>query len=192
MMGGRDLNGTHQKFIVKKIVKDGKEYLEVPGDLRGKKIFAVRLDNGLYVVGTEDKVRELIKRQVSYLVGRKSSRKAKERPKEEGKRTGEPGFWIFDSEAEASRFSYTHASEFQSGRIKGIRGFDGRFYAIRSWLYSKYLPEVLNVVRNNPSTPGEIAKALKIDEKMVKVILELAREEGLVIERSGGVYEYAG
>jgi hypothetical protein len=177
---------------VKKIIREGKEYLEVPGDLRGKKIVALRLDNGLYVVGTDEKIKQLVKKQVTYLVGRKGMKREQKQRTESRTRASDRGFWIFDSEAEASRFSYLHAAEFHSGRIKGIRGFDGRFYAIRDWVYSKYLPLVINYLRSKPGTVKEIAKALKVEEGLVKVILELAREEGLVVERSGGVYEYAG
>lgn len=190
---------------MKKIVIEGKEYLELPNDLKRKKLLILRLDEGLYVVGTEEQVRSLVKRQVSYLAYKKlqgAPRREKEerRSEREGRIIKAPqvpppkdsGYWVFDTEQEAIIFSRKHSEEFQTGEIKGIRGFDGKFYAVRRRLYNYYLVKILDLLREGPKTVEEIASILKKDRNLIKAVLEIAREEGLVIERSGGVYEYAG
>ncbi len=186
------LNGNHHYYHwMKKLVKDGKEFVELPKDLQGKKIMLIRIDEGLYVFGAEEKVQELVKKQVDYLVRKKGG----ERRPRVIKRPEVPekgGFWVFDTEQEAAVFSRRHAEEFQSGEILGIKGFDGKYYAVRKSLYESVLPRVLEVLREKPMSADDVAVLLKKDKKLIKGILELAREEGLVIERSGGVYEYAG
>ncbi|NPA86531.1 MAG: hypothetical protein GXO00_00795 [Candidatus Diapherotrites archaeon] len=184
---------------MKKIVIEGKEYLEVPEDLRKRKLLIIRLGEGLYVVGTDEQVRSLIKQQVSYLASRRG-RKVEERerprvikaPEKRKEAPRDAGYWVFDTEVEAAAFSRKHADEFQRGDIVGIRGFDGKFYAVRRRLYNYYLPRILEKLRESPMTAEELASALGKNKDMVKAVLELAREEGLIIEKSGGVYEYAG
>ena len=185
-------------FSVKKVVIKGKEYLELPEDLNKKKLMIIRLEDGLYLVGTDEKVRDTVKRQVVYLLSRKKKdvREDSERRRKKIIKAPEVvergGYWVFDTEQEAAAFSRRHAEEFQAGYILGIRGFDGKYYAVRRSLYDSLLPRILSLVRESPRTVEEISTILKKDKNLVKAILELAREEGIVVERSGGVYEYAG
>ena len=193
-MPGANLKQVPAKnIVVKKVIVKGKEYLELPEDLSKKKLLIIKLEDELYLVGSDEKVRDTIKKQVKYLVSRK---KREERPR--GRIIKAPelsekgGYWVFDTEQEAAIFSRRHAEEFQSGYILGIRGFDGKFYAVRRNVYDALLPKILSLLRESPRTVEELSTLLRKDKNLVKAVLELAREEGVVVERAGGVYEYAG
>ena len=176
---------------MRKIKRGNEEYVELPEDLRGKKIMLIRLEDGLYLLGEEEATKKMIERQVAYLI--RKNKIPREGKKREGRIIKAPEeYWVFDTEQEAANFSYHHSMDIQTGEILGVRGFDGKFYAVRKSLYSYMLPKILSLLKEKPMTVEELSQSLKKDRNLIKAILELAREEGIVIEKSGGVYTYAG
>ena len=159
---------------MRKILIEGKEYLELPDDLRRKKLLILRLDEGLYVVGVEEKIKGLVRKQVEYLATKRFQRRGEKQERQDRKiikapqprESPEGGYWVFDTEQEAVAFSRRHAEEFQSGEILGIRGFDGKFYAVRRRVYNYYLVKILDLLRESPKTVEEIASILKKDKKL--------------------------
>ena len=159
----------------------GKDYLELPEELRDSKVLVIKLKKKVYLVGDE--------RYIKYFIGDAVRDFLKRR--REGGIKGD-GYWVFDSEVEAAEFSRRHEREFASGEILGVKSFDGRFYAIRRSLYTRVLPKILHVLKAGPSTLEKISEELKLPKKLIRCALEIAREEGTVVEQQEGVYAYAG
>lgn len=169
---------------VKKVKIGGKDYLELPEDLKDSRVLVIKIKKKIYLVGDEKYVRYFIGDAVRNFL--REGRKIRTNTKN-GR-----DYWVFDSEVEAVEFSRRHATEFSSGEILGVRSFDGKFYAIRRSLYTRILPRILEVLKETPSTIDDVANSVKLPKDLVRCVLEIAREEGTVVERQGGVYAYAG
>jgi len=78
-------------------------------------------------------------------------------------------------------------SAIKSGKIKGLKGFDGRFYIARMDYVSKMSPFILKQLETERSI-DEIAGNLKVEPDAVRAVLHLLAEAGDVIEKRKGVY----
>ncbi len=172
---------THT-LLMKRVKLGGKEYLEIPDDIRGKRYLIIRLEDGLYLVGLEEKVSNLLKRQISYLSSKR--RKGEYKPIK--------SYWILESEQEAVEFSRRHGDEIQRGEIVGVRAFDGKFYAVKRETYTYILRKIIDSLKRSPKTLEELSGAINEPRDLVKAVLEIAREEGVILERGDGTYAYAG
>jgi len=75
----------------------------------------------------------------------------------------------------------------KSGKIKGLKGFDGRFYIARMDYVSRMSPLVIKQLDQEREI-GEIARNLNVEPDAVRTILHLLAEAGDVIEKRKGVY----
>lgn len=75
----------------------------------------------------------------------------------------------------------------KSGKIKGLKGFDGRFYIARMDYISKMSPLIIKQLDQERSI-DEIAGNLKIEPDAVRTVLHILAEAGDVIEKRKGVY----
>ena len=75
----------------------------------------------------------------------------------------------------------------KSGRIKGLKGFDGRFYIARMDYISKMSPLILKQLDQERGI-DEIAGNLKVEADAVRTVLHILAEAGDVIEKRQGVY----
>lgn len=78
-------------------------------------------------------------------------------------------------------------SAIKSGRIKGLKGFDGRFYIARMDYISRMSPLVIKQLDQEREI-NEIARNLNVEPDAVRTILHLLAEAGDVIEKRKGVY----
>ena len=78
-------------------------------------------------------------------------------------------------------------SAIKSGKIKGLKGFDGRFYIARMDYVSRMYPLIIKQLDQERNI-DEIAQNLKVDPDAVRTILHLLAEAGDVIEKRKGVY----
>jgi hypothetical protein len=75
----------------------------------------------------------------------------------------------------------------KSGRIKGLKGFDGRFYIARMDYISKMSSPIIKQLDKEKSI-DEIAENLKVEPDAVRTVLHILAEAGDVIEKRKGVY----
>ena len=78
-------------------------------------------------------------------------------------------------------------SAIKSGKIKGLKGFDGRFYIARMDYVFKMSPLIVAQL-DKERTIEEIAGNLKIEPDAVRTVLHILAEAGDVIEKRKGVY----
>jgi hypothetical protein len=99
------------------------------------------------------------------------------------------GYVIIDSEAEARRFSETMRAAVQSGEVRGVKSFDGKYYVISTELLERYAPKVLSVLSDQgPASVEQISAHIKTDSLLVKTVCELLRESGQVVEKRRNIY----
>ncbi len=75
----------------------------------------------------------------------------------------------------------------KSGKIKGLKGFDGRFYIARMDYVSKMYPLIIGQL-DRERTIEEIAANLNVEPDAVRTVLHILAEAGDVIEKRKGVY----
>ncbi len=75
----------------------------------------------------------------------------------------------------------------KSGKIKGLKGFDGRFYIARTEYILKMSPLIIKQLDKEKSIE-EIAGNLNVEPDAVRTVLHILAEAGDVIEKRQGVY----
>jgi len=183
--------------VVKLLKKDGKTYIELPESLMGKSIKAIKLADEIFVVASDEAIKRLLERQMYYVL-QKRVRKALVKTEQS---TGKPitksqsmtkDYAILETEEQARAFSRQYAADFKSGRLLGVKGFDGKYYVVRADTYNSVLARIEEVIREHGATVQEIAERIGLDPKLVRAVVEIAREDGIVYEMPGGKYAYAG
>lgn len=97
------------------------------------------------------------------------------------------GFLVLDNEMDAKAFSQRFESAIKAGDIKGVRGFDKKFY-LASRAYSEAFADKLLVALKDPHTTSELATLAKQPNDGILTILYLLKEEGEVIEKKRGLF----
>lgn len=98
---------------------------------------------------------------------------------------------IIKDEVAAKELSSRLSSEIKRKEVLGLRTFDGEYCVIKKDLYDKYAPVILKYIKDNsPINANRIALDLRIDKPLVKIICELLREKGEILERRRELYEY--
>lgn len=98
---------------------------------------------------------------------------------------------IIKDELVAKELSERLSAEIKRKEVLGIRTFDGEYCVIKRELYDKYSPAVLKYIKDNsPINADRIALDLRIDKSLVKIICELLREKGEILERRRELYEF--
>ncbi len=104
---------------------------------------------------------------------------------------GNEGYMVIQNELAAKKFCLDNAEKIKQKEIMGTRSFDGSFYIISSETYGQNMPAILQKIKKERvSNFGELAKTLKIEPVLAKIVCEFLREEGELIERKKGFYEY--
>jgi len=177
--------------MAKLIKKEGRLFIELPESLKGKKIKAVKLEPEIFVIASEDAIKKLIERQMHYTISRRIKTRLVENDTSK-KSQWKKEYAILPSEDVARTFSREHAWEFKRGDLLGVKGFDGKYYVIRAATYAEILEVLQSALGKEGATPKEAAERLNRPEDLLKVVLEIAKEEGIVYEMKGGKYRYAG
>lgn len=96
-------------------------------------------------------------------------------------------------EPSAIIFSQKNESRIKSGEILGVKSFDNKYYVISKELFEKHSPKVLNYLQQNKNAPiEEIVEDTHLGEDLAKIICELLKEKGDLLEKRKGVYQYIG
>jgi len=97
------------------------------------------------------------------------------------------GFLVLSTEEEAKNFSHRFENLIKAGEIKGVRGFDKKFY-LAARAYSEAFADNLLVSLKESHTASELASMVKQPLEGVLTLLYLLKEEGEVIEKKRGLF----
>lgn len=154
-------------------------------DLESKKMINVfrskKYENGVYNINDEAYV--LAK-------GRKKPEKKAKTPETVGS-IDEKGFMIIKNKNKARDIAEKFRKEMKKGSIKGVKGFDGRFYLVKKSYYQKTSPKIKKIMET-PMGVEEISKKSGIDYVGCRALLLMMSEKGEIIEKKKGIYELVG
>jgi hypothetical protein len=97
------------------------------------------------------------------------------------------GFIIINDKNEARSLSEQLASEMKSGAVVGVKGFDGKFYAVTRTYFTKSQATITAVMKE-PMDADSIAAATKLEPDGCRAVLRLMAENGDVIEKKRGIF----
>jgi hypothetical protein len=97
------------------------------------------------------------------------------------------GFIIINDKNEARSLSEQLASEMKSGAVVGVKGFDGKFYAVTRVYFTKTQAAIAAVMKE-PMDADSIAAATKLDPEGCRAVLRLMAENGDLIEKKRGIF----
>ncbi len=179
--------------MVRWLVIEGKRYVEVPDDIKGKALL-LKVEDGFYILISEHLASRILGEKVKISMNVRQDRSTNKNVNTYRGKVNqyEKGYWVLESEPEALEFSKRFSQQLSSGEIIGVKSFDGKYYAVRRDVYNKLIPLITRFLSDGGKTVEELSTFLKADKELIKAVLEVAREEGVVIERSGGMYELLG
>ncbi|MDE1798218.1 MAG: helix-turn-helix transcriptional regulator [Candidatus Micrarchaeota archaeon] len=96
------------------------------------------------------------------------------------------GYMVLDNENDAKRVMPEITSRLKNDNVKGVRGFDKRYYVLRRSFLMEYEGPLLALVDLGPATPEELAGKLNLTSEAVRVLLMILGDEGEVIEKRRG------
>jgi hypothetical protein len=100
------------------------------------------------------------------------------------------GFLVVEDDETAKSVSYKLQDKVKAGLIKGIKGFDSKYYIFTSKKYGEFQRVIEDYLKENKrSTLSEISKSTSLDEAVCKGVLTFMLEESDIIEKSRGKYE---
>ncbi|MDP2718043.1 MAG: AbrB/MazE/SpoVT family DNA-binding domain-containing protein, partial [Candidatus Micrarchaeota archaeon] len=97
------------------------------------------------------------------------------------------GFKVLINEMDAKGFSARHEAAIKSGQIKGVRGFDKKFYLCSRAYFEENGPKVLAALKQEKTVPA-LSMETRLSEDALLTLVYLLKEEGEVIEKKRGVF----
>ncbi len=97
------------------------------------------------------------------------------------------GFLVLKDKNEAFAFSNSVKSEIKNGKIKGIKGFDNKFYAVTEDYLENSSDKIMKALTEDGDI-GQIAERSGLNQEGCKAIIKLLAERGDVIEKRKGVF----
>ncbi len=103
------------------------------------------------------------------------------------------GFMILRSDGAAKAASFDLGDRIRAGEIKGIKSFDGFYYIIENALLEKFTSPLLNALKakKKEELPA-LALSQAVPPLLARIVLEFAKEDGLVIEKQKNLFAYVG
>ena len=101
------------------------------------------------------------------------------------------GFTIIRNESEAIRMSRYLEDRIKRKEIIGTRAFDGNYYVIDASLYTGLEAKAVRALTQKKEVSlDELASAVNYDRTAVKIVCEILRERGELLEKRRDVYTY--
>ncbi len=114
----------------------------------------------------------------------------KEKPFEEYSLEND-GFVVVKNEMRAKRLSDDLKDEIKNGVIKGIKSFDGYFYIIKNDLLEEIQEKVLIEMKKEKTIDlDSLDKKVSFTKTLVRVGCEFLKEDGQIIEKRKGIYQF--
>jgi len=101
--------------------------------------------------------------------------------KEEPSKTILKDYYIFSNENEAKTFSRKYFKEIKSKKLIGLKGFDGNFYILKTEFFDKIKNLILKLNKQE-FIIKDLEKLITINPNALRGILEIMKEEGIIIE----------
>jgi len=115
---------------------------------------------------------------------------AKEKPTNEYTLEAD-GFIIFQGKENAYSASQQFGMQIKEGLLKGIKSFDGNYYLIETRLLGNYIQKIVLVFAAKKNLSAEeLAQNINASKQLTKVICEFLKEEGQILEKKKGIYQY--
>lgn len=97
------------------------------------------------------------------------------------------GFVILDKEDDAKMLSKQLEREIKDGKVRGVRGFDKKFYVVSSTALQKFSEKLLPALSGKePLSASNAAQVAGLDEQACLAALQVLREDGEVLEKKRG------
>lgn len=97
------------------------------------------------------------------------------------------GFLTLKDKGEAMRLSQKYGSEMKKGDVIGVKGFDGRFYAVTREYLEKSEKAIKEVLKDGMDI-ASIAQAARMDSEGCSAVMRLMAERGDVLEKKKGIF----
>jgi len=101
------------------------------------------------------------------------------------------GFLIMQSEMDAKEFSDSYSSRIRRKEIFGVRGFDKKYYIVKSSFVTKNESKVRAFLKSGAKSADKVAEALGVEPQGAVALLTIMNEEGELIERKRGIFALA-
>lgn len=98
------------------------------------------------------------------------------------------GFIVFQDEEQAKALSMELENEIKFGDIKGVRGFDKKYYVVTRDYLESNSQKILKFLKEKDALLGDIISQTKLDADGVQSLLYVLKDEGEVIEKKRGFY----
>ena len=97
------------------------------------------------------------------------------------------GFVVIPNKREALLLSEKLGSDMKKGGVIGVKGFDGKFYAVTRNYFTASQSSINSVLKEDMDSPS-IASAAKLDPEGCMAVLRLMAENGDIIEKKKGIF----
>ena len=97
------------------------------------------------------------------------------------------GFAVIDDKNTARRFAEQLNDEMRKGSVKGVKGFDGKFYIATSSYLKKASLAIAKILKE-PMGIEKIAGTANLDENGCRAAILFMSENGEIIEKKKGVF----
>ncbi|MFA5077586.1 MAG: hypothetical protein WC488_04125 [Candidatus Micrarchaeia archaeon] len=99
------------------------------------------------------------------------------------------GWMVISNPRDAEQFSFNLKNSGFSMNVKGVRGFDGRFYvATNAFVYAAYSKVQAVLAKKSEMGLAEIAQLTGLEPEAVLVVLRILAESGEVLEKKRDLF----
>jgi len=134
------------------------------------------------------KLNESYKKAI-YQIAKKAGEKKDFDFNSEAKTIEANGFEIMANENQARNFCEDFSAEIKEGQIRGIKGFDGYFYAIHLDVLEELKPKILAHLKEKTVSAKELSEKTSLPMDLIRGTIEFLKEDGEVIEKRKGIYQ---
>lgn len=147
----------------------------------------VEVEDGILALVRKDKMARLIVDKVQTVLKKEPA------PTQGASQSGLPawhvhGFQVLEDEMQAKAFSLQYEKLIKSGQLRGVRGFDKRFYLATSAFYGTASAKILNCLKEKQNTVEQLSAEVKLPLQACLTVLFLLKEEGEVLEKKRGEF----
>ncbi len=100
------------------------------------------------------------------------------------------GYLVIDDEDAAKAVGKALEVQIKQGLVLGVRGFDKRFYIVTREFYEANSDKIMKGAQKKECTADEVAGLLKTSEAGANAVLQVMKEEGDVLEKRRGVFQF--
>jgi hypothetical protein len=96
------------------------------------------------------------------------------------------GYMVLADEVQAKLQMQNIKEQIKDDEIRGVRGFDKRYYVAKKSFLKKYEEPIFSLLDENISNASKIASKLNLDSDAVTAFFVILSDEGLVFEKRRG------